>query len=298
VRPHRNIAVLVLFAVAAGASWGTARALETPRPQTAAASCRSNPLVGVHDPQRLQILHACATFVGTVRRKHGVPPDGDLTFDVAPDPAYAGMLNAKNRSKGGIHMEIIPVDQAACTSDCSGARVAIPAVGARIRITGAHVYDRWVGWNEIHPTWKLEILSGRAAPPPPPPRPPVRAELKAALSSKGLARRGARHGRGSITLLADARGVCWRFTKLVRVGTPTRAAIRLREPGKRGRTVLELGKRYRQQGCAVADAAFFAALMKETSDYYVLVASKRHRHGAVRGRLIRVGAAGRYSEPE
>ena len=79
----------MLFLAAAGAGWSTARALETPHQQ--AAVCRS-PLTGVHDPSRLQVLNACATFVGKVIRAHGIPADGDRTFEVTPDPAYASML--------------------------------------------------------------------------------------------------------------------------------------------------------------------------------------------------------------
>jgi hypothetical protein len=247
----------------------------------------------VHDPQRLQILSACATFAGTVVKGAHTYADGDSTVNVAPDPPYASMLNAKNRSKGGIHVEVIPSDQ----PGYSGANVRTPALGAHVRVTGAHVYDRWVGWNEIHPAWKIEVLSGNGTPPPPPPPPPAppRVVLKASLSGKGLGRRAARRGHGSVTLWVDIRGVCWTFTRLVRIGHPTRAAIRLREHGKRGRTVLRLGGHYRPQGCADADASFFAALVKKTSDYYVLVASKRHRHGAVRGRLVRVNTSGNSS---
>lgn len=289
MRP-RTYTVALVFALVALATWGVARAVTAPAQLRATATtCRSNPLTAVHDPQRLQILKACSTFVGVVRRKHDVPPDGDLTFDVAPDPAYASMLNGKNRSKGGIHMEIIPADQPGCTSRCTGAKVAPPPVGSRVRLTGAWVYDRWVGWNEIHPTWKVEVLSrsgGKPPPPPPPPRKQV-VQLKARLTAQGLGMHGARGGHGSVVLRVDADGVCWNFSRLTRVGTPTRASIRWRERGRRGRTVLALGKRFKPAGCAVASASFFSAIVEETPEYYVLVASKRHRFGALRGQLRR-----------
>ena len=64
--------------------------------------CRSDPLAGVHDPTRLKVLEACATFVGTVIKAPKLnPSDRDVTFNVAPDSAYASMLNGKNRSEGG-----------------------------------------------------------------------------------------------------------------------------------------------------------------------------------------------------
>ncbi|MDX6505811.1 MAG: hypothetical protein QOG06_455 [Gaiellaceae bacterium] len=228
-------------------------------------------------------MNACATFVGKVVRAHDVAPDGDLTFTVARDPAYASMLNAKNRSKGGIHMEIVPIDQLGCRSVCSGLRVATPPVGARVRLTGAYVYDRWVGWNEIHPTWKVEILSG--GPPPPPPQRLQVFHLKAHLSGKSLRRHGARYGRGQVALRLKAGTVCWRFTHLTRVGSPTRAAIRLKRRGQPGRSVLALEKRYRRQGCVTASGTLFESLVEKPARYYVLVASKHHRYGALLGRL-------------
>jgi hypothetical protein len=287
-RPH---IIAALFALIALGSWGGARAFSAPAQLRAAAtSCRSNPLLGVHDPQRLQILQACTTFEGVVRRAHDIPPDGDLTFDVAPDPAYASMLNDKNRTKGAIHMEIIPVDQAGCGSGCTGAKVASPRVGAHVRLTGAWVFDRWVGWNEIHPTWKVEILSSGGPPPPPPPPPPSGSHavhLKAWMTGRQLGRHGARGGHGRIVLKVDSNGVCWAFSGLAQIGTPTRASIRWRERGKLGRTVLPLGRRFERAGCAVASSAFFNAVVEETPEYYVLVATRRHRHGAIRGQLRR-----------
>jgi hypothetical protein len=272
-------------------TWGAAAAFTAPAQLRAAATtCRATPLSGVHDPQRLQILQACATFAGTVVKGAHTYADGDSTVNVAPDPAYASMLNDKNRSKGGIHVEVIPIDQPGCKSGCTGANVRTPPLGAHVRVTGAWVFDRWVGWNEIHPTWKLELLSGKTPPPPPPPPPPQKAvRLKAWMTGRELGSHGARGGHGRIVLYVDAKGVCWRFSALGHFGTPTRASIRWRERGKRGRTVLSLGKRFERTGCAVASSTFFSAIVEETPEYYVLVASTRHRHGAVRGQLRRTG---------
>jgi hypothetical protein len=82
------------------------------------------------------------------------------------------MLNAKNRAKGALHIEIVPMDQPGCKPGrpirgypvnnlgvCSGADVRSPPLGAHVRVIGPHVYDSWVGWNEIHPAWKVEILA-------------------------------------------------------------------------------------------------------------------------------------------
>jgi hypothetical protein len=138
--------------------------------------CRPEPHEGVHDAYRLKILDRCATFVGTVVSAPELDKsDGDVTFNAAPDSGYESMLNAKNRREGGLHIEIVPMDQPNCKPGqpikgypvnnlgaCSGADVRFPPFGAHVRVIGPHVYDSWVDWNEIHPAWKIEILSAKA----------------------------------------------------------------------------------------------------------------------------------------
>jgi hypothetical protein len=276
---RRNIVVGCTFAVVlAAAAWGGVSSADT-RPQAASTTCPSNPLVGVHDPTRLQVLKACATFVGTVVKTPKQYADGDFAFNVAPDAAYASMLNGTNRSKGGIHVEIIPFDQ--------GVKVRPPPLQAHIRITGAHVYDRWTGWNEMHPVWNIEILSGGGPPPPPPPPPPAPTvtHLKARLTGKAAGKTGSQRGSGSVTLTLTDGNVCWRFTRLARVGRPTGALIRAGATGRRGPVVLALGSRYRKIGCASAGPGIFKALAAKPRSYYVVVTSARHRRGAIRGQL-------------
>ena len=277
---RRNIVVGCTFAVVlAAAAWGGVCSSDM-RPLAASTTCPSNPLVGVHDPTRLQVLKVCATFVGTVTQTPRQFPDGDFAFWVAPDAAYTSMLNPKNRSKGAIHVEIIPFDL--------GVRVRPPPLHAHIRVTGAHVYDRWTGWNEMHPVWNIEILSGGGPPPPPPPAPTV-THLKARLTGKAAGNTGAQRGSGSVTLTLTDGNVCWRFTRLARVGKPTGALVRAGAAGRRGPVVLALGSRYRKIGCASARPGIFKALAAKPRSYYVVVASARHRRGAIRGQLA--GAA-------
>jgi hypothetical protein len=115
------------------------------------------------------VLDPCATFQGTITKAPKKnPDDGDVSFNVAPDPGYESMLNAHNRSNGGLHIEIVPRDQPGCTPGqpvvvgnvpnlgiCSGRDVADPALGAHVRIIGPWVFDRSNNWNEIHPTWSI-----------------------------------------------------------------------------------------------------------------------------------------------
>jgi hypothetical protein len=259
--------------------------------------CRSEPLAGVHDPTRLKILQACATFVGTVVSAPKLnPSDRDVTFNASPDPAYASMLNDKNRKGGALHIEVIPMDQPGCKSGqqitnaegdlgvCSGANVVFPPLGAHVRVTGAHVYDSWVGWNEIHPVWKVEILPQTGPPP------PEVLLLSARLTGKAVGKkRGARHGSGRVALTVSAGKVCWRFTRLAGIGRPRRATVRAGGPLWIGPVLLALGTGYTARGCASADAGRLRSLMDKPRSYYVTVVTPRHRLGAIRGRLTPAG---------
>jgi hypothetical protein len=264
----------------------------TSRQTSGTPRCRPEPLAGVHDPTRLKILHACATFVGTVVRAPKLnPSDRDVTFNASPDRAYASMLNDKNRKERGLHIEVIPMDQPGCKAGqpitngegdlgvCSGANVVFPPLGAHVRVTGAHVYDSWVGWNEIHPVWKVEIL------PPTGPPPPEVLLLKARLTGKAVGRKGARHGSGRVALALSAGKVCWRFSRLAGIGRPRRATVRAGGPLWIGPILLTLGSRYTARGCASADAGRLKPLMEKPRSYYVTVVTPRYRPGAIRGQL-------------
>jgi CHRD domain len=275
--PGRTVTrVAIALAVLFGIGWGGADSLEsapsTTSPRSSvAAGCRSNPLTGVHDPTRLKILDACATFVGTVVKAPKLYADRDVAFDVAPDKGYESMLNEKNRRKGGIHVEIIPIDQRGCTSGCSGANVNFPPVGAHVRVTGARVYDSWVGWNEIHPTWKLQISTAS------PPSATIR--LRARLTGREV------RGSGKLALSVTGEKVCWRFSWLTRLKRPTRAMIRAGAQTRGGPLLLALGSHYRTRGCLTADLDRLKPLTATPHSYYMVVATARHPRGAVRGQL-------------
>lgn len=134
-------------------------------------ACEQNPRNGVHGPDRLKVLSPCAVFQGTVKEAPVKNPDGDVSFQVSPDPGYARMLNAHNRSEGGLHIEIVPRDQPGCTpgqpvhvgdvpdlGTCSGRDVGPPALGAHVRIIGPWVLDRNNNWYEIHPAWSVKPM--------------------------------------------------------------------------------------------------------------------------------------------
>jgi hypothetical protein len=132
-------------------------------------ACDQNPRAGVHGPDRLKVLSPCAVFQGTVAEAPVKNADGDVSFQVSPDPGFASFLNAHNRSEGGLHVEIVPRDQPGCTpgqpvhagdvpdlGTCSGRDVAAPPLGTHVRIVGSWVLDRNNAWFEIHPTWSIQ----------------------------------------------------------------------------------------------------------------------------------------------
>jgi hypothetical protein len=134
-------------------------------------ACERNSLDGVHGPDRLKVLSSCAAFQGTVTQTPVKNPDGDVSFEARPDPGYANMLNAHNRSEGGLHIEIVPRDQPGCKrgkpvhvddvpdlGSCSGRDIAAPALGAHVRVVGPWVLDLHNNWYEIHPAWSVKQL--------------------------------------------------------------------------------------------------------------------------------------------
>ncbi|MBI4301803.1 MAG: hypothetical protein HY664_04275 [Chloroflexi bacterium] len=108
-------------------------------------------LAGVHAPKRLSVLNPCVTVTGTVVYVYKKAFDGDQTFDLILDGPYLHLLNEDNlrNRHGGLHIEIVPADQA---------RVIAPSVGQRVRATGPWVLDHHHGWNEIHPAWQVELI--------------------------------------------------------------------------------------------------------------------------------------------
>lgn len=114
----------------------------------------------VHDPSRLKILNSCVTVTGTVMAESPDNDDGDMTMQVALDPAYTQLLNSDNISKlsGWLQVEAvcqapynghIPDTARACQNFTG--TVFIPPIGMHVQITGTYVNDTNHGWTEIHP---------------------------------------------------------------------------------------------------------------------------------------------------
>jgi hypothetical protein len=256
----------------------------------AASGCPSDPVAGVHDPQRLKILQTCATFIGIVSRAPKLnASDGDVTFNAKPDPGYESMLNSKNLSEGGLHIEIVPRDQTGCTpgqpvkgtvgnlGTCSGANVAFPPLGAHVRVIGTWVMDMWVGWNEIHPVASVEIIPAGGPPP------PERHVFAARLVGRSRPNAPLRTAHATITL--TGLDLCWSFSRLTRVGTPLRAVIQASPANGLSAPSIALGSRYSKTGCTKLTNAVVEPLLTTPRRFQIILYTQRYKRGAARGQL-------------
>jgi hypothetical protein len=232
--------------------------------------------------------------VGTVERAPKLnPSDGDVTFNVRPDSAYAAMLNARNIAEGGLHVEVVPRDQMGCTpqklktlavnnlGDCTNANVIFPPLNARVRVIGPYVFDRWVGWNEIHPAWHVEIVEPTGPPP------PEQHTFKASMNGRAVGRhRGAPHGSGTVSLTVRESTICWRFSNVRGIGRPTRAVIETAAGTSRGSALsLPLAARFRASGCTTPARSAVEHVVEQPRRLFVTVFAAGYPHGGIRGRL-------------
>lgn len=113
-----------------------------------AITCRTGDvLASAHKGGRLILQEPCVTAFGRVALVFQAH-DGDTHISLFPDRGFWHLLDRRNLALQGatLVVEVAPADQG---------RVAIPSIGAHIRVTGALVTDRVHGWHEIHPTWQV-----------------------------------------------------------------------------------------------------------------------------------------------
>ena len=130
----------------------------------AATGCDASLWNHVYNPSRLQQLASCISATGIVAES-AVDPDGDQHFLLKLDPGQDALVNKRNDKKktGDLVVEIVcanPTSMKKAKRACEGYTnpIAIPAVGAHVRVTGTHVMDSHNGWTEIHPVSKLERI--------------------------------------------------------------------------------------------------------------------------------------------
>ena len=148
-----------------------------PQPTTPAppdANCDSALWKHVYNPQRLMVIDSCTSVTGTIvdatagKRKDGVrhEKDGDTHGWLKPDPEFAHLLNAANKTHegGNLVFEIVcrfPVSQPDAVSACKNYadKVAIPPVGSHVRIDGSYVQDTFhAQWMELHPVTSIQVV--------------------------------------------------------------------------------------------------------------------------------------------
>src|SRR5437879_1882120 len=128
-------------------------AASTSAPQGVASppspECRKgNPLEGVYNPQRLQVISICQMGSGIVRSVN-LQGDGNWRIDVGLSPQYGRLLDVGNVQfqNGWLVLELIPRDQAT---------ISVPLVGKQITFVGPLVYDSQSHWNAIYPVWSIQ----------------------------------------------------------------------------------------------------------------------------------------------
>jgi hypothetical protein len=118
----------------------------------------------VYNPKRLETISKCVTVKGTVALS-APDDDGDQHFLLKLDSGQDGLLNKRNIKKkdGYLVVEIVcanPISVKKAKASCRGYtnRIAIPAVGSHVAVTGSYVVDTHNGWMEIHPVSKVTRL--------------------------------------------------------------------------------------------------------------------------------------------
>ena len=127
-----------------------------------AESCDAALWKRVYRPERLRVLEACTAIEGRVV---SLEREGDGDLHIVLDPDQKSVLNLVNAVHARGHLVVESVcDHApaggAATAACAGfaPQVTIPNTGDRVRVIGVYVTDRDIGWNEIHPVTRIEIL--------------------------------------------------------------------------------------------------------------------------------------------
>ncbi|HEY6323428.1 MAG TPA: hypothetical protein VJA16_17950 [Thermoanaerobaculia bacterium] len=161
---RRSVRSGIAVLVALGALFLVARLryAGTPTVDLPAGDCDADLWRHVYRADRLRVIARCTAVDGRVDSLDR-GSDGDL--HIALDPDHASVLNLVNAVHG--HRELVvevicehtPTGRdAAAACAAFSAQVTVPKVGDRVRVTGAYVTDRETGWNEIHPTTRIESL--------------------------------------------------------------------------------------------------------------------------------------------
>lgn len=158
----RRIAIAVVVLLIAAFIFVTFRYRGKAPVKLAASQCNAELWKHAYQPERLKVIESCTAVEGRVASVHRAV-DGDLHIGLEPD--QKSVLNLINviHAKRRLIVEAI-CDHASTENEpsaaCAGFKssVAAPAVGDRVRVTGAYVKDADNGWNEVHPVTRIEVL--------------------------------------------------------------------------------------------------------------------------------------------
>ena len=87
--------------------------------------------------------------------------------------------------------------------------------------------------------------------------------------------------------LNSAKGtVCWTFSKIKGVPSPTASHIHKGGKGVEGPVFIPLGAKYAAKGCTTSSKANIQAVESNPSGYYVNIHNAKYPNGAIRGQLV------------
>jgi hypothetical protein len=129
-----------------------------------AGGCNAELWDHVYNKSRLHIVHGCIAVTGTIRHIKR-EADGDKHIQLAVDPEFSKLLNARNKTAQGGTLIVETICEAPPTQDAAEiacrdfhSPVAVPKAGSKVRVIGSYVLDRATGWMEIHPASSIEVL--------------------------------------------------------------------------------------------------------------------------------------------
>jgi hypothetical protein len=109
---------------------------------------------------------------------------------------------------------------------------------------------------------------------------------KTFTSSPGF-KRGSPNGSALavVTTNASTSELCWEFSQLKNVSSPTVARLFRNFPGATGRNGFDLGRRYKPSGCIHFEPAVLGLITEKPYQFYLNIHNARYPFGAVRGPL-------------
>jgi hypothetical protein len=93
-----------------------------------------------------------------------------------------------------------------------------------------------------------------------------------------------------VTTNASTSQLCWEFSQLKNVSSPTVARLFRNFPGATGKGGFDLGRRYKHSGCIHLEPEVLGLIGEKPGQFYLNIHNARYPFGAVRGPLGTLGA--------